>query len=246
MNEMSKNEHEICFIFDLDGTLLDSITALNVLFTKTIPAKFGKTMSKEKEKVMTGQALSMISGKASKWLLLKVMWWFGGEIGIKRRHRFKMIEAIQEEYEKTIPKVPFFPGTLEGLEKLKKYTIALNTSSSREEFDGKFSERKDLLEIFGSRIVTRSDVENLKPSPESIFKISQMTNIPPNRCVMVGDMPVDIECGKSAGCCTIAVLCGYFNKELLTDLPDQPDFVFNDVLDLADHLCEIEDFVLKR
>jgi phosphoglycolate phosphatase len=229
-----------CFIFDLDGTLLDDVFVFKDIFTKNLPQHFGKVISPDLEKELTIKSLSMISGKSSRTMILKVMWKMGGMIGLNLIQKFQMIQYLLNEYHRLIPNVPFFPGVLDTLQQIKKeHKIALNTSSSRKELHDRFQNRMDLLDLFEGNIITRSDVKQLKPHPEGIIKIAQKLQIKPEMCIMVGDMNVDIDAGKNAGAKTIAVLCGFLTKAHIQESKLNPDFIFQNVPEIIQHLPQI-------
>jgi HAD superfamily hydrolase (TIGR01549 family) len=238
------SDERLCFIFDLDGTLLDDLNAIINVFTHKIPEKFGIPYSEEKERAMIGPALDMIQGKATKLMIVRLLWWYGKEIGLTVRQRFQMFRFVKEELVRLSPLFPFFPGTLEMVNELKSkgHIVGISTSSSKNEMDMKFGQRPDQLAIFEPYVMTRSTVKNLKPSPEGIFNIARMANIDIKRCIMVGDMPVDIEAGKNAGVSTIAVLCGFLTKERIDQMGLKPDFIVQDVADIRSHLNEIIEF----
>ena len=56
---------------------------------------------------------------------------------------------------------------------------------------------------------------------------------------MVGDMSVDIDAGKNAGAKTIAVLCGFLTPARIEEYHIQPDFVFQNVAEMVQHLPTI-------
>jgi len=230
----------ICFIFDLDGTLLDDVHVFNDIFTKNLPEHFGKTISPEMNHDLTSTSLSMISGKSSRTMILKVMWKVAGMLGLNFFQRFQMIQFLLNEYHRIIPNVPFFPGTIEILQQIKKeHKIALNTSSSKQELLDRFQNRMDLLDLFDGNIITRSDVKQLKPNPEGIIKIAQRLQIKPEKCIMIGDMDVDIFAGKNAGAKTIAVLCGFLTNSRIHEFQLNPDFIFQDISEIYQNLDKI-------
>lgn len=54
-------------------------------------------------------------------------------------------------------------------------------------------------------IVTRSDVTYAKPHPEGFFKIARELDVPPERMVMVGDMPTDMQFLRQVGALGIGI-----------------------------------------
>ncbi|GAI94247.1 unnamed protein product, partial [marine sediment metagenome] len=51
-------------------------------------------------------------------------------------------------------------------------------------------------------LLTRDDVENVKPAPDHLQQALAVLAVPAQRALMVGDHPTDIECGQAAGAYT--------------------------------------------
>src|SRR5450756_1035468 len=63
------------------------------------------------------------------------------------------------------------------------------------------------LTPFFQVIVTGQTAEHTKPYPDPVLFAAQALKVPPESCLMVGDTPVDIRAGKTAGAQTVGVLC---------------------------------------
>jgi phosphoglycolate phosphatase len=83
-------------------------------------------------------------------------------------------------------------------------------------------------------LVTRDDVERVKPNPEHLLTALQLLGAKPERVWMVGDHPMDVRAGRLVGTRTIAVLTGYSPRE--TFLPEGPDLILNQIEELRTHL----------
>jgi pyrophosphatase PpaX len=90
-----------------------------------------------------------------------------------------------------------------------------------------------LREYFDT-VVTASDTDAHKPSPEPIVLALERLGATPERAVYVGDAPVDVAAGKAAGVTTVAVLWGAFSPAALAAAA--PDFTVATPVALAD-LC---------
>lgn len=55
----------------------------------------------------------------------------------------------------------------------------------------------------------RDSTWRIKPHPQPVLHAADQLNLPPERCLMVGDTTVDIRAGIRAGAWTCGVLCGY-------------------------------------
>jgi HAD superfamily hydrolase (TIGR01509 family) len=79
-------------------------------------------------------------------------------------------------------------------------------------------------------IVTADDVRNKKPSAEPLIQCSQKLGVPLNKCVYVGDTRVDIRAGKAAGMKTVGVLTGFDDYDALKK--ERPDAIINSIAQL--------------
>lgn len=60
-----------------------------------------------------------------------------------------------------------------------------------------------------------SDVEESKPAPDLVHAAVDLAGAPPDRCVMIGDTPYDVEAATRAGVSIIGVRTGGWNEEEL-------------------------------
>ncbi len=79
-------------------------------------------------------------------------------------------------------------------------------------------------------VITGDEVANKKPAPDSLLLCADKLNVIPSRCIYVGDMKSDIEAGKAAGMGTIGVLSGFENQQMLESI--KPDAIIMSVAEL--------------
>lgn len=108
-----------------------------------------------------------------------------------------------------------FPGVKETLAGLHKKGIILTVASSR----GKVS-LNDFLMAMGiapyfDYVLGAEDVVNAKPNPEPVLKTLERFGVTGPECLVVGDMPVDIQMGLGAGAVTCGVTFGNSSREAL-------------------------------
>ena len=125
----------------------------------------------------------------------------------------------------------------QGAEKLlaelkeKGFRLAIGSSAPKVNLDLIFRCLK--LDNYINACVTKEDVKNGKPSPETFLKAAQKLSLLPRHCVVVEDAVHGIEAAKAAGMPVIA----------LTTTRDREDLSGADII--ADNLDElkVEDFV---
>ena len=87
-----------------------------------------------------------------------------------------------------------------------------------------------LLEV----IVTADDVRHKKPSAEPLIQCSQKLGVPLKKCVYIGDTRVDIRAGKAAGMKTVGVLTGFDDYDALKK--ERPDAIIDSIAQLSETL----------
>lgn len=81
-------------------------------------------------------------------------------------------------------------------------------------------------------IVTADDVKNKKPAPEPLVECGRRLQVDLNRSVYVGDTRIDIRAGKAAGMRTIGVLTGF--DDYVSLQKEKPDAIIHSVMDLPE------------
>ena len=79
-------------------------------------------------------------------------------------------------------------------------------------------------------IITADDVKNKKPAAEPLVACIKRLGVAPDKSVYVGDARIDIKAGKAAGMKTIGVLTGFDDSPALE--AENPDAILNSVRDL--------------
>ena len=114
-------------------------------------------------------------------------------------------EIFQKVY---VPKLRPFPGTKELLARMKNegLQLAVASSSKKDELDG-------LLRICGAdefieARTSSDDAENSKPDPDIVHAALNRLGHPPDRVILLGDTPYDVEASLKAGIRVVALRCG--------------------------------------
>ena len=189
-------------IFDLDGTLLDSVD-LHAMAWQDAMIEFGHDVSFE-------QARSQIGKGGDKFIPVFLsadeQRDHGKELEEWRANRFKT------EY---MPLVRPFSAVPELLRRVRRagLQVAVASSAKRDEVD-KYLNMAHITDLV--HLTTCSDdVKESKPAPD-IFKIVlQKLDIEGADGVAIGDTPYDGEAAAKAKIPTIGVLCGGFTENSL-------------------------------
>ena len=186
----------LAFIFDIDGTLVDS-NELHVDSWDRAFRRFGRQFPREKLRAQIGKGSDQY---LPEFLSPDEIKRFGKALDDYRS------ELFRNEY---LPKVRPFPKVRELFQRIRDDDKRIVLASSGKKDDTKYY--VDLLEIedFIEGYTSGDDAESSKPAPD-IFAASleKLGDLPPADAVTVGDTRFDIEAARKAGLKTIAFLCG--------------------------------------
>ena len=230
------------FVFDLDGTLINSTGLFNIIETE-IYNKFEIEMDEKTEAEVEQLVYEILHGENRKNLGAKIMWSIFKKIGLSFFQRIKALILADKIYKEEIEKITLYEGVEELFQYLdnNSYNYAIATTSSAKEVDDRLVKFPEFYKKFEGKIISRSSVKNMKPHPESFQLAANIMDLPTDRCIMVGDMHTDIMMGKNSNVVTIAVLTGLFSKEKFE--PHKPDFIFDSVADIPKNIERIKQMV---
>jgi HAD superfamily hydrolase (TIGR01509 family) len=89
----------------------------------------------------------------------------------------------------------------------------------------------------GTVVVTRDQVERAKPDPDLFLTAAERLGVEPNRCFVVGDSIWDLLAAQRAGALGVGLLSGGYGREELQDAGAYR--VYNDPEQMAEHLEEV-------
>ena len=83
-------------------------------------------------------------------------------------------------------------------------------------------------------IITSDDVDKRKPAPDPLIMCAQQLALKPSNCVYVGDTTTDMQSGKAAGMHTVGVLTGFDDYDSLNK--ERPHAVIDSIRNLPEIL----------
>lgn len=206
---MSLIEQKKLFLFDFDGTLVD--TSLDILNSVNhLRRHYGlKAFSFDEAKKYIGIGLQkLVEGVVSE----------RPEIDIR-----EAIEIYREHHKlHLLDKVRFYPEVPETLQELENSGKILGIITNKY---STFSAQilKHLKCPVKFRLIFGPDnTTERKPSPGPILKALEQTGIPAAAAVMIGDSIYDLHSAKAAQVTTVACLYGFNDEKTL--LLESPDF----------------------
>lgn len=173
-------------IFDLDGTLIDSMWVWNEV-DKEYLNRFGIEVPDDLHDAIEGMSFS----EGARY--------FKERFGIQEQVETICATWNQMAFQMYVEKVPLKPGAYEFVKKLKADGIrtAIATSNSTHLV-------QTVLGVYGmaedfDAIVTDDDVSRGKPDPQIYLEAASRIGIKPKQCLVFEDITMGILAGKRAG-----------------------------------------------
>ena len=222
------------FIFDLDGTIVDSLDTLWRAFN------FGVTTHKL-EPVVQEQLFGLMNkGFGLADIVLEIYPALKGENGSAKVA--DIMVAIKEGYLAECEEGVTLNSAAERLfSLLREKGMKIGVATSRTVVPEKIWREFDRLHVtrYIDAVVTGRESPR-KPSPESVTECLRRLEIAAEECIFVGDSQADIRAAKAAGVKVVAVASGVSTRGKLKN--DLPDYIFNDLQSLVMKL----DFILNN
>ncbi len=194
-------------IFDLDGTLSDSIQSIKYSGDKTMEAFGYGPFSVEQYKYFVGDGAANLVRRALA---------AGGDSGLVH---FEEAYALYREIfkENCMFRVRPYEGIPELLATLKAQEVKIAVLSNKPH-----AETVNVIEtLFGSscfdRIQGQKENVAIKPSPEGVFQILEQFGVEASDVVYLGDTATDMKTGRNAGIFTVGALWGFRERQELEE-----------------------------
>ena len=200
-------------IFDLDGTLLDSIRDLAGAINEILKRHGYETLPVETVKSYVGNGLSMLLKRA----LMDERQQPAVPV-TEETFREYLQELITYYHDHCMDQTAPYPGIMEMLKTLKEAGIRTaivtnkNTLAATELWQQLFKETVTL-------VVGEDEAHGIrkKPEPDMVMEALQRLNVTPEEAVYVGDSEVDVQTAKNANMDGIFALWGFRTKEELEE-----------------------------
>lgn len=194
------------FIFDIDGTLIDTIDMYMPAMIDTL-AQHGHPVAPDKVEQtkhdlfgITGQDALRLAGISEDEIPAIQQDWF--DLAYQRADQAKVIEGIPEML-----------NTLANREDAK---IAIATSKLADEYQEYFINKYDFAKLFKVAI-TSADTKKHKPAPDPILAAMNKMGADPATTVYVGDTINDMKAAHAAGAKFAGALYSSANPDSIKD-----------------------------
>ena len=180
------------FLFDLDGTLVDSMWMWKAIDVEYL-GRFGLGCPEDLQKVIEGMSFT------------ETAVYFKERFGIKRSVEEIKADWVEMSLEKYKNEVPLKEGARQLLDWARRRGIRMGiaTSNGRAMVDAVL----DSLSIGGyfDQVTTACEVAFGKPAPDIYLKVASDLGVGPGDCAVFEDVPAGIQAGKAAGMLVVAV-----------------------------------------
>ncbi len=208
-------------IFDLDGTLADSLGTIAYFCNFALNAVGLGPIDEEKYKFLVGDGRNT--------LIHRILQYHNADTP-------EMFEKTRTIYDRAyeadpLGKTTAFDGIDELLESLKAKNILLAVCSNKPH-----NVVSDIVqELFGDTfafVTGLKDGQNKKPAPDTAIEIADKLQVLPKECLFIGDTNVDILTAKNAKMLSCGVLWGFRDYDELSEagadfIIDNPSEIIN-------------------
>lgn len=188
------------YLFDLDGTLINSIDLILDCYVETLTKHRGESPTRE---------------------------YFLEGLGITLREQFRVFTSDEDEVQTMVDTyrefnfarhddvVKPYAGIQEALATLKDQGARVGVVTNKLRYGAGRGLRVAGIEQHVDQLMACDDVENPKPHPEPVTLLLKGLNVAPEAAVLIGDSPIDMQAGRAAGVAIAAAHWGPFEAELL-------------------------------
>lgn len=191
-------------IFDLDGTLLDTLEDLKDSTNAALSAFGCKERTLEEVRKFVGNGIRNLMLQAVE----------GGDENPEFENIF---QYFKDDYKKNCKnKTKPYPGIMKVLEELKEKGVKLAMVSNKADFAVK-ELNSWYFKNLGMLAVGEREGVRRKPAPDAVFQILKELSTDKESAVYVGDSEVDIKTAENAKIPCISVLWGFREKDFLKE-----------------------------
>ncbi len=193
-------------IFDLDGTLTDTLESLSYSVNATL-CELGLGQ-------ITDEQCKAFVGDGARTLIERSLQAVGDT-------ELKLADEAMQIYNRIFKDnctyhVAPYEGIVEVLQELKETGIKLAVLSNKPHVQTVDVVRTFFGQALFSHVQGQMEGVPKKPNPTAAIMIARTFDIPSEQCVYIGDSDVDMQTGIAAGMHTVGVTWGFRTKAVLT------------------------------
>jgi HAD superfamily hydrolase (TIGR01549 family) len=221
----TRNSDSLAFLFDLDGTLIDSVYQ-HVLAWREATQAAGIELPVWRIHRQIGMSGGLMLNALSRET--------GQPVSRKGAERIQRVHA--EAYAKQAPSLRVLPGAQELLDTLADHRVPHAIATS-----GRMHSARHALKLLKLHqnvpVITRDDIRFAKPDPDLFVAAGKQLKVSMSRCVIVGDSVWDLLAARRAFALSVGLLSGGYGRDELERAGAYR--VYQDPADLLRHLDEV-------
>jgi HAD superfamily hydrolase (TIGR01509 family) len=221
----TRNSESLAFLFDLDGTLIDSVYQ-HVLAWREATQAAGIELPVWRIHRQIGMSGGLMLNALSRET--------GRQVSRKDAERIQQVHA--EAFADQVPSLRVLPGAQALLDTLAAHRVPHAIATSGRKHSARHALK--LLKLHRNvPVITRDDVRFAKPDPDLFVAAGKRLKVSMSRCVIVGDSVRDLLAARRAFAISVGLLSGGYGREELERAGAYR--VYQDPADLLRHLDEV-------
>ena len=188
-------------IFDLDGTLTDTLDLVIAAVNAALSPIWGQERSPEEVRRLFGPTEEGLIQRATE---------VGREAALARFFRY-----YEDEHD---ARASIFPGIADMLDRIAAGGLPIAVVTNKGSRSTQITLRRLGLTSYVAAVATGDDVVHPKPDPAGIFRVLEAMGANPDTAIYVGDSPSDMRAAQAAG--VLAVGAGWSSASRLQGLAD--------------------------
>lgn len=194
-------------IFDLDGTLANTLTSIAHFGNATLEEYGLPTIPVETYKTLVGNGADVLMRR-----MLKTV---GAEFPEEKIKEFRA--SYDRRYEsEPMALVEPYPGIPQLLERLKALGLKIGVLSNKPDNMAEYIVRALFGDLPDQAHGQRAGIPT-KPDPTAVLKMAEDFHVSPEQVLYIGDSGVDMQTGRNAGMIPCGVLWGFRGKDELLE-----------------------------
>lgn len=206
-------------MFDLDGTLVDSLPDLAVAIDKML-ADLGRAPAGI-------EAVRIWIGNGAKVLVRRALAGDLEHAQVDDREAALALELFNQHYASSHALTRIYPGVVETLKWLHKKRVKMALITNKpEQFVAPLLDELGLGRYF-KWIIGGDTLPQQKPDPAALLFVMKMAKARPRHALFVGDSRSDVQAAKAAGVTCVAMSYGYNHGRPISE--ESPALVIDDL-----------------
>ena len=193
-------------LFDLDGTLLNTLPDLTFISNQTMKEAGYPTHTEDEVKWYIGNGVELLFKRS-----------LPPDVQLSEEEYqalFAKMRANYLKYQNTLTEV--YPGIEEMLKALKEMGVKSAIVTNKMDSAAKEVQKKYFGDLIDYSIGARDDLR-LKPYPDQGMEALKVLGLKPEECIYVGDSDTDIETGNNLRMPSIGCAWGFRGEEFLKE-----------------------------